>query len=194
MKKECIFTESSDRTHVLITEMRTKAGDWLQINKSYSQAGFDQKDYILEYGMQGFRQTIKGVKLENTDIRILNGMRKQVYSSAAHEIGKIFGSWTFLGDGEASTPCIDTPLHASSYTSKIASIRYQDSIEPDTIIMNINEQEGWNELVKILQNISFKNGGFKTTSKKKQTIEDDYLFWFKVECYSGLVFSVALYN
>ena len=49
MKKECIFTESSDRTHVLITEMRTKAGDWLQINKSYSQAGFDQKDYILKY-------------------------------------------------------------------------------------------------------------------------------------------------
>lgn len=194
MKKECIFTESSDRTHVLITEMRTKAGDWLQINKSYSQAGFDQKDYILEYSMQGFRQITKGVKLENIDIRILNGMRKQVYSSAAYKIGEIFGSWTYLGTGWGSTPCIDTPLQTSSYTSKIASIRYQDSIEPDTIIMNINEQEGWNELVKTLQNISFKNGGFKTTSKKKQTIEDDYLFWFKVECYSGLVFSVALYN
>jgi hypothetical protein len=194
MKKECIFTESSDRTHVLVTEMKTKAGNWLQINKSYSQAGYDQKDYILEYAIQSFRQITKGIKLENSNIRILNGMRKQVYSSAAYEIGEIFGSWTLSGNGGPTTPCIDTPLYTSSYTSKIASIRYKDSSEPDTIIMNINEQEGWDKLVKILQDISFKNGGFKTTSKKKQTDEDDYLFWFKVECYSGLVFSVALYN
>lgn len=190
MNEKRIFTESPDRTHVLITEIKTKAGKWMQVNKSYSQSGFGEKDYILEYSFQAMRQKENGINLENTDIRVLNAMRKQVFSSAAYKIGHIFGTWG-AGDNFSKVPYLENPI---LYSYKIASIRYKDSELNDEFITNINEENGWKSFTKILQDISFKNNGFKSVQIMEQVPEDDYLNWFKIKCYSDLEFTVALYK
>lgn len=194
MKKTCIFTESAERTHVLVTQIKTKAGKWIDYEKTYSQNGFAPVDYVTRY-FNAFTNLAPHYSFEAMpQVRILNGMRKQVFSSAAHEIAELFGAFGTDTADPISTPCIDSPEECSFETdAKIASIRFKDSELPDMLIMNINEQDGWDMFVKTLQDISFRNDGFKSAHMVEPSEEDNNLVWFKVKCYSGLQFSVAIY-
>lgn len=195
MKKTCIFTESADRTHVLVTQIKTKAGKWIDYEKTYSQSGFEPVDYVTRY-FNAFNSLAPHYAPDTIpSVRILNGMRKQVFSSAAHEIADIFGAFGTDLVNPLATPCIDSPDECPFGTDiKIASIRFKDSDLPDTLVMNVNEQEGWDIFVKVLQDVSFKNNGFKSAHLVEASEEDNNLVWFKIKCYSGLELSVAVYR
>lgn len=194
MKKTCIFTESAERTHVLVTQIKTKAGKWIDYEKTYSQSGFEAVDYVTRYFNAFAALAPHYTSNSMPQVRILNGMRKQVFSSAAHEIAELFGAYGSDPFDRVATPCIDYRDECNFGADvKIASIRFKDSELADMLIMNINEQDGWDMFVKVLQDISFKNDGFKSAHTVAPSEEDNNLIWFKVKCYSGLQFSVALY-
>lgn len=188
MKKERYFTESSDRTHVLLAQIKSKSGKWIDYEKCYSQAGFTQKDYIMHW-TYAMRKAIAIDKLSNPQIRLLNGMRKQVHSNAAQDINKLFCGW-----GAFTQFYKDKMFYTFAHDVKIASIRFKDSELADILVMDINTEDGWKNFSKALQNISFNNGGFKSFTEVAQTHEDDNLRWYKVKCNSGLQFSFALYS
>ena len=199
MKKTCIFTESAERTHVLVTQIKTKAGKWIDYEKTYSQSGFEPIDYVTRY-FNAFNNLAPHYNFKNMpQVRILNGMRKQVFSSAAYDIASLFGAYGTDPMNRAATPCIDfvgenTFEYSFGSDIKIASIRFKDSDLPDTLVMNVNEQEGWDIFVKVLQDASFKNNGFKSAHLVEASEEDNNLVWFKIKCYSGLELSVAVYR
>lgn len=178
MKKERIFTESFDRTHVLVTQIKTKSGKWIDFEKSYSEGGYGPESFIARYRVAS--RLIEASKNYgfNPEIRILNGMRKQVFSNATDIINDLIN----ISDVLDINPC------------KIASVRIKDFEETDDLFMDIHEDIGWNIFVKHLREISDKNDGFKSVHCVEPTADDGYLQWFKVKCYNGLQFSVALYR
>lgn len=178
MKKEYIFTESSDRTHVLVTQIKTKSGKWVDFEKSYSEGGYGPESFITRYRLAWHLIDASKNYGFNPEVRILNGMRKQVFSNATDIINNFISNL----DTTITNPC------------KIASVRIKDTEDTDELFMDIHENTGWNILTKYLQNISDKNNGFKSVHPVTPTAEDGYLLWFKVKCYNGLQFSIALYR
>ena len=190
--KERYFTESSDRSHVLLVQIKSKSGKWVDYEKCYSQAGFTQKDHIMHW-TYAMGKAMAIDKLNNPQIRILNGMRKQVYSNAAQNINNLFGGWGAHAQFY-KVPFNDTICpRPFAFDTKIASIRFKDSELADILVMDINTEDGWKNFSKVLQDISFNNGGFKSFTTVAETTEDNNLHWYKVKCNSGLQFSFALY-
>lgn len=178
MNKERYFTESSDRTHVLVTQIKTKSGKWVDFEKSYSEGGYNPESFVKRYRLAWhFIDASKNYGF-NPEVRILNGMRKQVFSNATD----IINNFISISDTSITNPC------------KIASVRIKDTEDIDELFMDIHENIGWNVFTKYLQNISDKNNGFKSVHPVTPTAEDGYLLWFKVKCYNGLQFSIALYR
>ena len=85
MNKERYFAESSDRTHTLLAQIKTKNNEWVDYEKCYSKAGFSPQDYAWHWISLWGRASILG-KIKNPEVRILNGMRKQVYSNASDQL------------------------------------------------------------------------------------------------------------
>lgn len=190
MNKERYFTESANRTHTLLAQIKTKAGNWIDYEKFYSQAGFTQKDYILTWDAVMTKANFVD-KIDEPEIRILNGMRKQVYSKASSCINMLFGGWgSFV---VTSCPFTDDLHRPFAFDAKIASIRFKNSELADILVTNIETEDGWKKFAKVLQDISFNNNGFKTFTEVAQTSEDNNLHWYKIKCNSGLQFSFALY-
>ncbi len=192
MNKERYFTESSNRTHTLLAQVKTKTGNWIDYEKFYSQAGFTQKDYIVTWCAVMAKANFID-KIDNLEIRILNGMRKQVFSKASYSINMLFGGW---GSSNSFNSCpfatykICRPF---AFDAKIASIRFKNSELADILVTDIETEDGWKKFAKVLQDISFNNDGFKTFTEVTQTPEDNNLHWYKIKCFSGLQFSFALY-
>lgn len=196
MKKERYFTESIERTHTLVAQVKTKNDKWIDYEKFYSKPGYCPLDYINTYHHVKYR--LRAIdKNPNADVRILNGMRKQVFGKAAQEINAYFGGSGGRGDGTLLCaylrPLFDALPRDGSRT-KIVSIRYKNSDLPDMLITNFNEEVGWDNFLLVLNDISTKNGGFKSFHKVAPTVDDDNLEWFKIKCNSGLEFSVACYQ
>lgn len=190
--KERYFAESLDRTHTLLTQIKTKNNEWVDYEKCYSKAGFSPLDYAWHWLCSCGRANILD-KIKNPEIRILNGMRKQVYSNTAQAINKLFGCISTSSDFN-SCPFVDWKnCRPFAYDAKIASIRFKNSELADILITNIETEDGWNKFAKVLQDISFNNDGFKTFAEVAQTPDDNNLHWYKIKCNSGLQFSFALY-
>lgn len=190
MNKERYFTESPNRTHTLLAQIKTKTGNWIDYEKFYSQAGFNQKDYILTWSAIVTKANFVD-RIDEPEIRLLNGMRKQVYGKASYGVNMLFGgwgSWTFN-----SCPFTDNIVRPFAFDAKIASIRFKNSELADILITDIETEDGWTKFAKVLQDISFNNDGFKTFTEVAQTPEDNNLHWYKIKCNSGLQFSFALY-
>ena len=192
MNKERYFTESSNRTHVLLVQIKSKSGKWVDYEKCYSQAGFAQKDYIVTW-CAAVSKAIFVDRIDEPEIRLLNGMRKQVYSKAACGINTLFGGWG-SSDSFNLCPFTDNIIRPFAFDAKIASIRFKDSELADILVMDINTEDGWKNFSKVLQDISFNNDGFKSFTEVAQTPEDNNLHWYKIKCNSGLQFSFALYS
>ncbi len=190
MIKERYFTESSDRTHALLAQVKTKAGKWIDYEKFYAQGGFDQKDYIFHWLMINAKVNYK--KTGNpTEVRILNGMRKQVYASGAHAINMLFGGWA-ANCSFNSVPC---ELEPRAYDYKIASIRFTSNSElPDVLVTDIDTVEGFKKFSRLIQDISMGNDGIKSVHNVAKTVEDNFLDWYKVKFNSGTQISFALYR
>lgn len=192
MNKERYFTESPNRTHTLLAQVKTKTGNWIDYEKFYSQAGFNQKDYIVTWCAVIAKANFVD-KIDNLEIRILNGMRKQVFSKASYSINMLFGGW---GSSNSFNSCpfatykICRPF---AFDAKIASIRFKNSELADILVTDIETEDGWKKFAKVLQDISFNNDGFKSFAEVTQTPEDNNLHWYKIKCNSGLQFSFALY-
>lgn len=191
MNKERYFTESPNRTHTLLAQIKTKTGNWIDYEKFYSQAGFNQKDYIVTW-CTAMAKTKFVDGNDESEIRILNGMRKQVYGKASDSINILFGGW---GSSSAfySCPFTDAIFRPFAFDAKIASIRFKNSELADILVTDIETEDGWKKFAKVLQDISFNNDGFKTFTEVAQTDEDNNLHWYKIKCNSGLQFSFALY-
>lgn len=192
MLKERYFTEISDRTHTLLAQIKTKNNEWIDYEKCYSKAGFSPQDYAWHW-ISLFGKAAILDKIKNPEIRILNGMRKHVYSNATHAINALFGCIGANSDFN-SCPFVDWKnCRPFAYDAKIASVRFKNSELADILITDIETEEGWNKFVKVLQDVSFNNGGFKTFNQPALTPDDNNLHWYKVKCNSGLQFSFALY-
>lgn len=190
--KERYFAESSDRTHTLLAQIKTKNNEWIDYEKCYSKAGFSPQDYAWHWITLWGRACILD-KTKNPEVRILNGMRKQVYNNATHAINELFGCIGTNSDFRGC-PFVDRQYRRPfAYDAKIASIRFKNPELADTLITDIETEEGWNKFVKVLQDVSFNNGGFKTFNRATLTPDDNNLHWYKVKCNSGLQFSFALY-
>lgn len=190
--KERYFAESSDRTHTLLAQIKTKNNEWIDYEKCYSKAGFSPQDYAWHWITLWGRACILD-KTKNPEVRILNGMRKQVYNNATHAINELFGCIGTNSDFKCC-PFVDRQYRRPfAYDAKIASIRFKNPELADTLITDIETEEGWNKFVKVLQDVSFNNGGFKTFNRATLTPDDNNLHWYKVKCNSGLQFSFALY-
>ena len=192
MNRERYFTENSDRTHVLLVQIKSKSGKWVDYEKCYSQAGFTQKDYIMHW-TYAMGKAVAIDKLNKPQIRILNGMRKQVYSNAAQDINNLFVCWGAYAHFYKFTFNDTIRIRNFAFDAKIASIRFKNSELADILVMDINTEDGWKNFSKVLQDISFNNDGFKSFTTVTQTSEDNNLHWYKVKCNSGLQFSFALY-
>ena len=190
MIKERYFTESSDRTHTLLAQVKTKAGKWIDYEKFYAQGGFEPKDYIFHWLM--INAKVNHGKTENpTEVRILNGMRKQVYIGGTHGINMLFGGWG-SNCSFTSVPCV---LEPHDYNYKIASIRFTHNPElADVLITDIDTLEGFEKFSRLIQDISMQNGGIKSVHNVAKTAEDNYLDWYKVKFNSGIQISFALYK
>lgn len=190
MIKERYFTESSDRTHTLLAQVKTKTGRWVDYEKFYAQSGFVPKDYIFHWLMINVKVNCK--KTENpTEVRILNAMRKQVYTSATHVINAVFGGWA-SNSSFTSVPC---ELEPRAYDYKIANIRFTSNSElSDVLITDLDTPEGFEKFSRFLQNISLRNDGIKSVHNVAKTVEDNFLDWYKVKFNSGTQISFALYK
>lgn len=190
--KERYFTESPNRTHTLLAQIKTKSGNWIDYEKFYSQAGFGQKDYIVNwYAIMAKANFVDGI--DEPEVRLLNGMRKQVYSKASYSINMLFGGWNSSNLFNSCPFATFKIFRPFAFDAKIASIRFKNSELADILITNIETEDGWNKFVKVLQDISFNNDGFKTFTEVAQTPDDNNLHWYKIKCNSGLQFSFALY-
>lgn len=192
MNKERYFTENSNRTHTLLAQIKTKNDNWIDYEKFYSQAGFTQKDYIVTWCAVMAKANFVD-KIDNLKIRLLNGMRKQVFSKASFSINMLFGGW---GSSNSFNSCPFATFKACrpfAFDAKIASIRFKNSELADILVTDIETEDGWKKFTKVLQDISFNNDGFKTFTEVAQTPEDNNLHWYKIKCNSGLQFSFALY-
>lgn len=190
MIKERYFTESSDRTHTLLAQVKTKTGRWVDYEKFYAQSGFDPKDYIFHWLMINMK--VNNGKTENpTEVRILNGMRKQVYASGTHAINTVFGGWA----SNCSFDLVPCELEPSAYDYKIASIRFTSNPElADILVTDIDTVEGFGKFSRLIQDISMRNDGIKSVHNVVKTVEDNYLDWYKVKFNSGIQISFALYK
>lgn len=192
MNTERYFTESSDRTHVLQAQLKSKSGKWVDYEKFYSQAGFTQKDYIVTWYTAVAKANFVD-RIDEPEIRLLNGMRKQVCSKASCSINMLFGGW---GSSNSFNSCPFATFKVCrpfAFDAKIASIRFKNSELADILVMDINTEDGWKNFSKVLQDISFNNSGFKSFTEVAETVEDNNLHWYKIKCNSGLQFSFALY-
>ena len=190
MITERYFTESSDRTHTLLAQVKTKAGKWIDYEKFYAQGGFEPKDYIFHWLMINAKVNYKKAE-DPTDVRILNGMRKQVYASGAHAINTLFGGWA----SNCSFILVPCELAPQEYNYKIASIRFTSNPELDDILVtDIDNAEGFEKFSRLIQDISIRNGGIKSVHNVAKTVEDNYLDWYKVKFNSGIQISFALYK
>lgn len=169
-----MFTEIGDRTKVLYAQYKSNNGKWIELEKFYTNMGFEPKEVPMHYFWVKMRNSIS----EDTEVRILNGMRKQVYGKAAEALEDYL---------------INLEINCDT-VSKVARFRVQNSDIPDVIIPDIDYKEGYDNFVKHLQNLSVKGNGFKSFHPVAKTEDDGYLNWFKIKCNNGLVFSVALYN
>lgn len=192
MNKERYFTESPNRTHTLLAQIKTKTGNWIDYEKFYSPAGFGQKDYIIKWCSVWGRACYID-KIESPHIRLLNGMRKQVYGEAAFYINDLFGGWGSSSKKFDSCPFTNDVSRQFAFDAKIASIRFKNSELADILVTDIETEDGWKKFAKVLQDISFNNDGFKTFTEVAQTPKDNNLHWYKIKCNSGLQFSFALY-
>lgn len=197
MYKERYFTESSDRTHTLLIQVKTKSGKWVDYEKCYSQQGFGPKDYITHYYTTKIRLSIidENEVFERNNVRVLNGMRKEVFSGPAADINILFGGWQCDGSCGYTNhrPFAKYCGRPFAYDAKIVSIRFKDSELADILVTDLETEDGWNKFVKILQDLSFNNDGFKSFTPVALTEDDNNLHWYKVKCNSGLQFSFALY-
>lgn len=190
--KERYFAESSDRTHTLLAQIKTKNNEWVDYEKCYSKAGFSPQDYAWHW-ITIFGKAAIIDKIKNPKIRILNGMRKQVYSDATFSINTLFGCVGTNSDFKYC-PFLDKKIFRPfAYDAKIVSIRFKNSELADILITDIETEAGWNKFVKVLQDLSFQNNGFKTFNQAALTSDDNNLHWYRVKCNSGLQFSFALY-
>ena len=190
MIKERYFTESSDRTHTLLAQVKTKAGKWIDYEKFYAQGGFDQKDYIFHWLMINAKVNF-GKSENHTDVRILNAMRKQVYANGSHGINMIFGGWGSNGFMDEAN-CSAVP-HLFNF--KIVSIRFTHNPElADVLITDLDTTEGFEKFARFLQDISMRNDGIKSVHNVAKTVEDNFLNWYKVKFNSGIQISFALYK
>lgn len=193
MNKERYFTESPNRTHTLLAQIKTKTGNWIDYEKFYSQAGFTQKDYIVTWCSVMAKANFVD-NIDEPEIRLLNGMRKQVYNKASYSINMLFGGWGSSSEKFDSCPfTYFKAFRPFAFDAKIASIRFKNSELADILVTDIETEEGWKKFVKVLQDISFNNDGFKSFTEVAQTPEDNNLHWYKIKCNSGLQFSFALY-
>ena len=191
MNKERYFTESPNRTHTLLAQIKTKTGNWIDYEKFYSQAGFNQKDYIVTWCTAMCKANfVDGI--DEPEIRLLNGMRKQVYGKASYGINMLFGGWGSSSPFN-SCPFTDNIIRPFAFDAKIASIRFKNSELADIFVTDIETEDGWKKFVKVLQDISFNNSGFKSFTEVELTSEDNNLHWYKIKCNSGLQLSFALY-
>lgn len=190
--KERYFAESSDRTHTLLAQIKTKNNEWIDYEKCYSKAGFSPQDYAWHW-ITIFGKVAIIDKIKNPKIRILNGMRKQVYSDVAFSINTLFGCVGTNSDFKYCPFLNEKIFRPFAYDAKIVSIRFKDSSFKDILITGLETEDGWNKFVKTLQRISSDNDGFKTFNEVELTAEDNKLHWYKVKCNSGLRFSFALY-
>jgi hypothetical protein len=191
MNKERYFTESPNRTHTLLAQIKTKTGNWIDYEKFYSQAGFNQKDYILTWRAVLIKANFVD-RIDEPEIRLLNGMRKQVYGKASYGINMLFGGWGSSSPFN-SCPFTDNIIRPFAFDAKIASIRFKNSELADIFVTDIETEDGWKKFVKVLQDISFNNSGFKSFTEVELTSEDNNLHWYKIKCNSGLQLSFALY-
>lgn len=192
MNKERYFTESPNRTHTLLAQIKTKTGNWIDFEKFYSQAGFTQKDYIVTWCSAMAKADFVD-NIDKPEIRLLNGMRKQVYSKASYSINMLFGGWGSSTSFDSCPFTCSKVFRPFAFDAKIASIRFKNSELADILVTDIETEEGWKKFAKILQDISFNNDGFKSFAEVAQTSEDNNLHWYKIKCNSGLQFSFALY-
>lgn len=189
-KDNYIFVENFNRSHVILVQIKTKNGKWVDYEKCYSKQGFGPKDYIQHF----YNAKSRLAFVDNNsaaDIRILNGMRKQVFGRASEEINGLFGNVKVCHDQKGY-------LHFP-YRAKIVSIRFKESASlPDSkqeqiLITSFHEEKGWNEFCKVLTKISADHKGFKSMTDVALSPDDNFLHWYKVTCNSGLEFSFALY-
>lgn len=194
MLKERYFTESFDRTHTLMIQVKSKNDKWIDYEKCFSQQGFSPKDYITHFytALIRLHEVDKNISC-GTNVRILNGMRKQVFGKSSAAINELFGGW--LSDGYCGY--IDKHLLPSfrpfAYDAKIASFRFNNPELTDILITDIETEDGWKKFCKVLQDISLNNDGINTFNAVELSPDDNNLHWYKVKCNSGLQFSFALY-
>lgn len=159
------WAESNERTHVLHIEVLSKSGKWIERNKIYSQDGFGPED------LEKYHDAYLAI-YSPFDVRILNALHKQVYSSCSRALDFLFR------------------YHIQF--AKLVSIKAPD--EKFYIENLIDISNSLNNFKCRIMEESNEHGGMRSISNLIASPEDNYLKWFKIHFNDGYRLHVALYS